>query len=309
MDKLVDGGKHATSLIEYLNALLVWEPKLLDESTFTTSSSDTSLFGSKSQGGHAASSVGGASTGPEELRGATLMTQSAFYHFSYADNSTWLQEYLQEIGDTLDSLILLSYSRHVFDLSEFRALLEGCVASPVYRTTRREGWVGGHQNASGLNQAMQTLLLALPMYPLPMSISDAISRQLRAVQFKYIILFAGSLQFWRIFRSDQELKSEREQFSGALEEHPFLASLTTTSTTDTISTSSTFASTTPSPNLSLQSLETETDLVAISKFLTMHLASGSGGSQCQDPFLQLLYYLWTNFLQSFVQPKVMLFAQ
>jgi hypothetical protein len=78
------------------------------------------------------------------------MTQSAFYHFSYADNSTWLQEYLQEISDTLDSLILLSYSRHVFDLREFRSLLEGCLAHPVYRTTR--GGERGVERGSSTSQ-------------------------------------------------------------------------------------------------------------------------------------------------------------
>lgn len=105
----------------------------------------------------------------------------------------WAIDFVEENSRCLDTLILLSYSRQNLNLPQLTELLTKFVTQPL---------------AARNNTALQPLLEHAMRNDLV-----KVDAALRKMEFKYIVLFSGCCQFWRLFQPSGE----------APENHPLLA--------------------------------------------------------------------------------------
>lgn len=105
----------------------------------------------------------------------------------------WAVDFVEENCRCLDTLVLLSYSRQNLNLSELTELLTKFVTQPL---------------SGRANTALQPLLEHAMRNDL-----TKIDEVLRKMDFRYVVLFSGCFQFWRLFQPSSEQQGE----------HPLLA--------------------------------------------------------------------------------------
>eukprot|EP01038_Epipyxis_sp_PR26KG_P005282 gene5282-7343_t len=157
----------AEKLINHLLALQLWSPSMLKKQSFPS------------------------------------FDHKEFSQFAIHHNSTWIREYFHEIDLTIDTLILLGYSKPFLNLKQLTKLL----------TSK---WM------VGLNPNLQCLLENTQHDTV---LSNDLQIATQSLSFKYILLFSECFQFWRIFQSEPHNTSSNSLVTEL--SHPLLTSNST----------------------------------------------------------------------------------
>ena len=207
--------------------------------------------------------------GSSELGLLTHHPGQALVQFAHSNDKAWATAYLREIGNVVDTLILLGYSRQSLGLEQLAHAVKRFVTQPL---------------AVDTNRALQSLLYRAMRLEV-----EKVQAGILAVNFKFVVLFAECFQFWRAFGSNSELMLDHPVFEGQAPD-AFTVVETLDSTTDLLSRSLEGA------QAKAHREEHQRQFLA----LNTRVKAASGSALLQQPAIKVTLWLWNLFLSTFV---------